>query len=66
MKDLGPAAPPRLVPLTDSLQAARALLQRAPLTVMDESFAALDPATLALCLRCTMDRADALVVIAHP
>lgn len=45
---------------------ARALLQRTPLTVLDESFAALDPETLALCLRCTMARADALVVIAHP
>jgi ATP-binding cassette subfamily B protein len=45
---------------------ARALLQRAPLVVLDESFAALDPATLAQCLRCTMDRADALLVIAHP
>lgn len=45
---------------------ARALLQRAPLTVLDESFAALDPENLARCLRCTMDRADALVVIAHP
>jgi ATP-binding cassette subfamily B protein len=45
---------------------ARALLQRAPLTVMDESFAALDPETLATCLRCTLARTDALVVIAHP
>lgn len=45
---------------------ARALLQRAPLTVMDESFAALDPETLAICLRCTLARTDALVVIAHP
>ena len=45
---------------------ARALLQRAPLTVMDESFAALDPQTLARCLRCAMQRSDALVVIAHP
>ena len=45
---------------------ARALLQRAPLTVLDESFAALDPQTLARCLRCAMQRSDALVVIAHP
>jgi ATP-binding cassette subfamily B protein len=45
---------------------ARALLQRAPLTVMDESFAALDPETLALCLRCVQQRAQTLVVIAHP
>ena len=45
---------------------ARALLQRAPLTVMDESFAALDPETLALCLACVQRRAQTLVVIAHP
>jgi ATP-binding cassette subfamily B protein len=45
---------------------ARALLQRAPLTVMDESFAALDPQTLATCLCCAMARTQALVVIAHP
>lgn len=45
---------------------ARALLQRAPLTVLDESFAALDPETLALCLACVQRRAGALVVIAHP
>ena len=45
---------------------ARALLQDAPLTVMDESFAALDPETLDLCLKVTLRRARALVVIAHP
>ena len=45
---------------------ARALLQRAPLTVLDESFAALDPATLRLCLDCALQRTRALVVIAHP
>ena len=45
---------------------ARALLQDAPLTILDESFAALDPPTLALCLRCALDRAQTLVVIAHP
>lgn len=45
---------------------ARALLQRAPLTVLDESFAALDPPTLATCLRTTLARTDALLVIAHP
>jgi ATP-binding cassette subfamily B protein len=45
---------------------ARALLQRAPLTVLDESFAALDPQTLHQCLRCALQRARALVVIAHP
>jgi ATP-binding cassette subfamily B protein len=45
---------------------ARALLQEAPLTVLDESFAALDPQTLELCLQCTLQRAKTLVVIAHP
>jgi ATP-binding cassette subfamily B protein len=45
---------------------ARALLQRAPLTVLDESFAALDPHTLHRCLRTALQRAQALVVIAHP
>ena len=45
---------------------ARALLQRAPLTVLDESFAALDPETLARCLQCVQRRAQSLLVIAHP
>jgi len=45
---------------------ARALLQGAHLTVLDESFAALDPETLALCLRCSLKRAHTLMVIAHP
>jgi ATP-binding cassette, subfamily B, bacterial len=45
---------------------ARALLQKAPLTVLDESFAALDPETLARCLRCAFERAPTLMVIAHP
>ena len=45
---------------------ARALLQRAPLTVLDESLAALDPQTLAQCLRTVQRHAGALVVIAHP
>ena len=45
---------------------ARALLQEAPLTVLDESFAALDPQTLERCLQCALRRARTLVVIAHP
>lgn len=45
---------------------ARALLQRAQLTIMDESFAALDPETLAQCLATARAQADTLVVIAHP
>jgi ATP-binding cassette subfamily B protein len=45
---------------------ARALLQNAQLTVLDESFAALDPETLEKCLKCAFDRAQTLMVIAHP
>jgi ATP-binding cassette subfamily B protein len=45
---------------------ARALLQNAQLTVLDESFAALDPETLKLCLECARLRSNALLVIAHP
>ena len=45
---------------------ARALLQNAQLTIMDESFAALDPETLDMCLQCALKRAKTLVVIAHP
>jgi ATP-binding cassette, subfamily B, bacterial len=44
----------------------RALLQGAHLTVLDESFAALDPETLERCLQCTLERTRTLVVIAHP
>lgn len=45
---------------------ARALLQGVDLIVLDESFAALDPATLQRALRCVLDRARAVLVIAHP
>jgi ATP-binding cassette, subfamily B, bacterial len=45
---------------------ARALLQGAPLTIMDESFAALDPETLEICLRCSIAHAQTLLVVAHP
>ena len=45
---------------------ARALLQNAQLTVLDESFAALDPETLKKCLDCAVKRARTLLVIAHP
>ncbi len=45
---------------------ARALLQRAQLVMLDESFAALDPETLALCLQTARTRAEALLVVAHP
>src|SRR5262249_46386276 len=45
---------------------ARALLQKADLVVLDESFAALDPVTLATAVACARRRARALIVIAHP
>ncbi|HLY51430.1 MAG TPA: ABC transporter ATP-binding protein, partial [Steroidobacteraceae bacterium] len=45
---------------------ARALLQRADLVVLDESFAALDPESLQRALGCTIRRAPTLLVIAHP
>jgi ABC-type Mn2+/Zn2+ transport system ATPase subunit len=45
---------------------ARALLQDAQLTILDESFAALDPETLQKCLNCAQRRAKTLMVIAHP
>ncbi len=48
------------------LYVARALLQRADLIVLDESFAALDPENLARALQCVLARARTLLVIAHP
>ncbi len=45
---------------------ARALLQRARLVILDESFGALDPHTFQLALGCVLRRAEALVLIAHP
>jgi ABC-type multidrug transport system fused ATPase/permease subunit len=45
---------------------ARALLQRADLIILDESFAALDPENLRTALECTLTRAETLMVIAHP
>ena len=45
---------------------ARALLQGAELVVLDESFAALDPASLGQCLETVLRRAPSLLVIAHP
>ncbi len=45
---------------------ARALLQKADVIVLDESFAALDPENMQLAMRCVLNRAPALVVIAHP
>jgi ATP-binding cassette subfamily B protein len=45
---------------------ARALLQKADLVILDESFGALDPENLYRALRCVLDRAPTLLVIAHP
>lgn len=45
---------------------ARALLQRADLIILDESFAALDPENVRAALECTLGRAETLMVIAHP
>ena len=45
---------------------ARALLQRADLVVLDESFAALDPKSLKLCPEAVLQRAPGLLMIAHP
>lgn len=48
------------------LYIARALLQRADLVLLDESFAALDPDNLRRALTCVLNRVQTLVVIAHP
>lgn len=45
---------------------ARALLQKADLIVLDESFAALDPENLRSALRCVLNRSKTLIVVAHP
>lgn len=45
---------------------ARALLQRACMVVLDETFGALDPDTLRSCMQAVRERAPTLVVIAHP
>ncbi|WP_226703989.1 ABC transporter ATP-binding protein [Microbulbifer elongatus] len=45
---------------------ARALLQNAELVVLDESFAALDPASLRRAVACVQKHASTLLVIAHP
>jgi len=45
---------------------ARALLQGSDLLILDESFAALDPPTLEKVMACVLERARALMIIAHP
>jgi ABC-type multidrug transport system fused ATPase/permease subunit len=48
------------------LYLARALLQGSDLLILDESFRALDPATLRDTAECVRNRASSLIVIAHP
>src|SRR5439155_18436584 len=48
------------------LYIARALLQEANMLILDESFGALDPENLQRALRCVLQRAPTLLVIAHP
>jgi ATP-binding cassette subfamily B protein len=45
---------------------ARAILQKADLVILDESFGALDPENLRLTLSCVLEQAPTLLVIAHP
>ncbi len=48
------------------LYIARALLQRADLVILDESFASLDPENMRTALEAVMKHAPTLMVIAHP
>lgn len=48
------------------LYIARALLQKADLVILDESFASLDPENMQVALECVLKRAPTLLVIAHP
>ncbi len=48
------------------LYVARALLQKADLLVLDESFAALDPETLEQTMSFVMSECPSLMIIAHP
>ena len=48
------------------LYLARAILQKADFIILDESFGALDPENLYRALRCVLDQAPTLLVIAHP
>jgi len=47
------------------LYMARALLQKADLIILDETFAALAPRTLEQSLRCVLRRAKTLLVVTH-
>jgi len=48
------------------LYIARTLLQKADLTILDESFGSLDPENLFRALKCVLERAKTVLVIAHP
>jgi ATP-binding cassette subfamily B protein len=45
---------------------ARSILQKPSLMILDETLSALDPKTLGVCMRYVLERADTLLVIAHP
>ncbi len=45
---------------------ARAILQKPALMILDETFSALDAKTLGVCMRYVLERADTLLVVAHP
>ena len=45
---------------------ARSILQKPSLMILDETFSALDPQTLEVCMRYVLERADTLLVVAHP
>jgi ATP-binding cassette subfamily B protein len=45
---------------------ARSILQQPSLMILDETFSALDPKTLEVCMRYVLERADTLLVVAHP
>lgn len=47
------------------LYLARTLLQEAEITVLDESFASLDPETMKLALQCVLRHAPTLLVLTH-
>jgi ABC-type transport system involved in cytochrome bd biosynthesis fused ATPase/permease subunit len=48
------------------LYIARTLLQGVDLIILDESFASLDPETMAVVAQCVLKRAPALLVVSHP
>lgn len=45
---------------------ARALIQDSDIVLLDETFGALDPVTMKVCVDAATERANALLVIAHP